>query len=358
MNNSIIKAGAASLLFVLSLVAAVPAFAQSNKTESAVAEIALYQGQNRQQRLIEGARKEGELSLYHSMPPEDMGPLIEAFTKKYGIKVKDWRASSSSLTQRITTEARGGRFEVDIVEDNGPGVEAVYREKLLQQVRSPNHDNMMPAAILAHKEWVGYGIDVFVQAYNTNKVKKEELPKSYQDLLDPKWKGRLGIEAEDQDWFAVLVQELGQEKGTKLFKDIVDTNGISVRKGHSLLTQMVASGEVPLGLTIYNYKPAQLKQKGAPIESFIIPPGIAYFRGIGLLKKAPHPHAALLFYDFMLSDEAQQILAKRFNVPASRKIDTPEKKMQLKFIDPGLSLDMMDKWTKAYEDAVIKRVRQ
>jgi iron(III) transport system substrate-binding protein len=358
MRHPTVKASAALFLLGLSFHIAIPAFAQASKTGPAAAEIALYQGENRQQRLIEGAKKEGEITIYHSMPVEDMTPIAEAFTKKYGIKVKSWRASSSSVTQRIITEARGGRSEVDLVEDNGPGVEAVFREKLLQQVRTLSHDNMMPQAIFAHKEWVGYAIDIFVQAYNTDKVKKEELPKTYQDLLDPKWKGRLGIEAEDHDWFAVLVQELGQEKGTRLFKDIVDTNGLSVRKGHSLLTQLVASGEVPLGLTIYNYKPPQLKQKGAPIASFIIPPAIGYFRGIGLLKKAPRPHAALLFYDFMLSDEAQQILTRNFNVPASKRIDAPEKRIPLKFIDPTLSLDMNEKWVKAYEEAVTKRVKQ
>jgi iron(III) transport system substrate-binding protein len=352
-----IKAGAASFLLSLNFYAVTLAFAQTNKAEPAVAEIALLQGENRLQRLMEGARKEGELNLYSSMPVGDINALTDVFTKKYGVKVKIWRAGSEAVLQRVVTEGRGGRFEVDIVENSVPSMEALHREKLLQQVRSPAHADIMPQAIPAHKEWIGSTLDIFVQAYNTNKVKKEELPKSYQDLLDPKWKGRLGIEGEDQHWFALLVQELGQEKGTKLFKDIVDTNGISVRKGHSLLANLVASGEVPLGLTLYNYAPEQLKQKGAPIQSFIIPPAIAQFRAVGLLRKAPHPHAAMLWYDFMLSDEGQQILTKRFNIPASKKIDTPEKSLSLKFIDPAQFLDMNDKWIKAYEEAVTKRAR-
>ncbi|MDB5762535.1 MAG: fbpA 3 [Herminiimonas sp.] len=354
MNNLTIKAAAALLLF--GLFAGIPAFAQSNKTALSVAEIAMLQGDNRQQRLIEGAKKEGELTLYNVMPVSDMTPVMDAFTKKYGIKVKAWRAGSEAVLQRIVTEAHGGRFEVDIVENNSPEMEALHREKLLQQVKSPSHDDIMPQALPAHREWVGNTIDIFVQAYNTSKIKKEELPKSYQDLLDPKWKGRLGIEAEDQGWFALLIQELGPEKGTKLFRDIINTNGISVRKGHSLLANLVASGEVPLALTALNYAPAQLKQKGAPIDSFIISPGIAYFRGIGLAKKAPHPYAAMLYYDFMQSEEAQQILAKRFKIPVSRKIDTPEKKLHLKFIDPAAAIDMNDKWIKVYEDTVTKRV--
>ncbi len=227
----------------------------------------------------------------------------------------------------------------------------------LQQAKSPYYGDLMPQAIPAHNEWVGTFIDIFVQGYNTDKIKKEELPVAYQDLLDPKWKGRLGIEAGDQHWFAAVMQELGQAKGTKLFKDIVDANGISVRKGHALLTNLVASGEVPLGLTLYSNKPVQLKEKGAPIDWFVIAPVIAQFRTIGLLRKAPHPHAAMLFYDFMLS-EAQRILSRQYYVPASNSIDAPLKKLPLKFIDPGVFLDMNDKWIKMFEETVTKRAKQ
>jgi iron(III) transport system substrate-binding protein len=352
VNRSIIKTSVASLLLSVNFYGATAAAA-----EPTVAEIALLQGEGRQQRLIEGAKKEGELALYNVMPSSDMAPVIDAFSKKYGIKVKAWRSGSEAVLQRIVNESRGGRFEVDVIENNAPEMEALYREKLLQKVSSPTHADIIAQAVPAHKEWVGNTIDIFMLAYNTNKVKKEELPKTYQDLLDPKWKGRLGIEAEDQHWFALLVRELGQEKGTKLFRDIVDANGISVRKGHSLLANLVASGEVPLALTVLNYAPDQLKQKGAPIESFSLSPSIAYFRGIGLARKAPHPHAAMLFYDYLQGDEAQQILAKRFKIPVSKKIGKHEEKQALKFIDPAQFLDLNAKWITAYEETVTKRVK-
>ncbi len=216
MNNSMVKACAALSLLSLNFHAAIPAFAQSKKAESTVAEMALYQGQDRFQRLIEGAKKEGELTYYQSRP--DVGPALDAFTKKYGIKVKNWRASGETVLQRVLTEARGGRLDVDIVETSSPQLEALRREKLLQRVNSPYHGELMPAAIPGHKEWVGTVFHVFVAAYNTDKVKKEELPKTYQDLLDPKWKGRLGIEADDHAWFATLVQVLGEEKGEETFQ--------------------------------------------------------------------------------------------------------------------------------------------
>ena len=356
MNLSFDKVRVTVLLLGLNFLA-VAAFAQSKKAESSVGEIASFQGADRLQRLLEGAKKEGELNLYGSMTAGDMVPIVEAFSKKYGIKVNNWRSGSENVLKKVISEAQGGRFEVDVVENNAPEMEALHREKLLQPVKSPYHDDLMRQALPAHREWAGTFIDVFVQGYNTDKVKKEELPQAYEDLLDSKWKGRLGIEAEDQHWFAAVVQELGQEKGETLFKNIVNANGMSVRKGHALLAQMVASGEVPLGLTLYSHTPAQLKEKGARIDWFVIPPAIAQFRTIGILKKAPHPHAAMLFYEFMLS-EGQQILSKRHYVPTGSKIDSPLKKLPLKFIDPGLFLNMNDKWIKTYEESVTKRAKQ
>lgn len=235
-------------------------------------------------------------------------------------------------------------------------MESLHREKLLQQVKSPYQGDLMPQAIPAHKEWVGITVDLFVQGYNTEKIKKEDLPKTYQDLLDPKWKGRLGIEATDQHWFAYVLRELGQEKGIKLFKDIVATNGVSVRQGHSLLGQLVASGEVPLALTLYSWSPDQLKQKGAPIERFNISQPIGQFSGVGLLKKAPHPHAAVLFYDFVLTD-GQEILSKETAIATSSKFDVAQKKVPIKFIDPAEYLDNSEKWLQTFNEVFVKRTQ-
>jgi len=297
------------------LAAATPAAAQTT-----VADIALYQGADRAQRLIEGAKKEGTLTLYGSAPPDDLAVLTAAFEKKYGVKVRVWRASSETIVQRGVTEMRAGRYEADVFETNGPDMEALYREKVFQEVKSPHLADLLPGAIMPHREWVGTRLNVFVAAYNTKLVKKEELPRSFEDLLNPKWKGRLGIEASDFDWFATVAGEIGEAKATKLFREIVTANGISVRKGHTLLTNLVVAGEVPLALTTYHYKAEQLKKDGAPIDWFILPPTVARFQGVGLARRAPHPHAAVLFFDFMLTD-AQEILSKRDFTPASRKIE-------------------------------------
>ena len=331
-----------------------PAFAADPQPS---ASIATYTGADRMQRLIEGAKKEGEITIYTSAPSDDMMALTAAFEKKYGIKAKVWRASSEKVLGRGITEARGNRFDADVYETNGPELEALHREKLLQLVKSPSLGDLVPQAILPHGEWVSTRINIFTAAYNTNLIKKEDLPKTYQDLLNPKWKGKLGIEAEDADWFAGVVADIGEEAGLKLFRDIVAANGLSVRKGHTLLTNLVASGEVPIALTIYNYKAEQLKNKGAPVDWFVIGKNaIARPNGIGVARKSPHPHAAVLFYEFCITD-AQQIFQQRDFVPTSKKIDTALTKIPLKFVDVKTSLDDDAKWTKLYTEIITKQSR-
>jgi iron(III) transport system substrate-binding protein len=193
-------------------------------------------------------------------------------------------------------------------------------------------------------------------AYNTKQVKVAELPKTYQDLLDPKWKGKLGIEAEDLDWFASVVSNLGEARALKLFRDIAAANGLSVRKGHTLLTNLVVSGEVPVALTVYQYKAEQLKNGGAPIDWFLLPPVVARFQGVALARRAPHPHAAVLWIDFMLTD-AQELLRRRDFLPASLKANPGLATMALAFVDPAQVLDEHDKWARLYKEVIAAGAR-
>lgn len=354
MNRKIIRnAGAAA--WCLAVLAMGSAWAE--KPFATMDEAARYAGADRTARLVEGAKKEGALNIYTSAQSDDLGAVTAAFEKKYGVKVNTWRSSSEKVLQRALTEARSKRHTVDVLETNGPELETLHREKVLQKIASPVLADLILPALRPHGEWVGTRINVFSQAYNTKLVKKEDLPKRWEDLLDPKWKGKLGIEAEDADWLAGILSDLGEERGTKLFRDIVAKNGMSVRKGHTLLTQLVSAGEVALALTVYNYKAEQLKSKGAPIEWFNIGTAIARANGIGIAKNAPNFHAAILFFDFELSEEGQQILAKRDFVPTNKKIDTPLNKIPLKFVDPKVALDEDAKWTKLYEDIFVKQLK-
>jgi iron(III) transport system substrate-binding protein len=323
------------------------ALAQSSR----VAEVAAYQGADRQQRLVEGARREKELTFYSSLPPEDISALVSVFDRKYGIKVKVWRADSESFLQRILSESRARRFEVDVMEGSSSALEPLFRENLLTEVTSPYLADIMPGAIAPHRQWVAIYLSLFVQAYNTNLIHKDSLPSSYADLVRPRWKGKLGIEAEDFDWFAEVVQALGEERGLRLFRDIMATNGISVRKGHSLLNNLVAAGEVPLALTDYGFLAEQSKRKGAPLDWFVIAPAVARPTAQGMARNAPHPHAAVLFYDFLISD-AQPILASRQFMPVSRNSEALYKG-PLKLINSAVMLDQARKWQDLFQKTII-----
>jgi len=130
-----------------------------------------YEGPDREKVLVQGAKKEGEVMLYTSLVPEDLSAISAAFEKKYGVKLKVWRANSEKVLQRAVTEARAGRNDADVVETNGPQLESLYREKGLQPLRSPHIKDLMPQALQKHGHWVGTRINMFVQSYNTKLVK-------------------------------------------------------------------------------------------------------------------------------------------------------------------------------------------
>ena len=317
--------------------------------------LALYEGADRLARITTAAKQEGSLTLYTTIAEKDLPALIKPFESKYGIKVNVWRAGTDKVLQRALAETAAKRHEFDAVHFGAPEMEALAREKVLQPVNSPTYKLLQAGSVPAHKEWAATLLSVWVQAYNTSLIKKEDLPKTYADLLDPKWQGKLGIEAKNQDWFQSVVDVMGGgEKGLKFFSDLVAKNGISPRTGHTLLTNLVVSGEVPLALTVYNYMPEQAKKKGAPVDWFALEPAIARSNAVGVARKSPHPHAALLFHEYMLTD-AQALMVGIDYVPTNTTVASPLKGVRIVITDPIRSLDDAEKWGKLFDDTVIKK---
>ena len=341
------------MLYFAALATALPVFARAQSLQ----ELALYQGADRQQRLAEGARKEGSLNYYTTAPIEYASRLTEPFAKRYGVKISIWRARSEIVLQRVLTEARAGNASVDVVTVFSPAAETLRRENLLQEVRSPHHRDLIPLAVPAHREWVATLQHVFVQAYNTDKVGKEELPRAYRDLLSPKWKGKLAIEGDDHEWLSSVIADMGQAEGERFFRDLVAQNGISVRSGHALLTNLVASGEVPLALAVYQYSVEQAKKKGSPIDWFVIGPAVSITNSVAVPKRAPHPHAALLFYDHIIGPEGQRTLAGIGYVPTHTRVESPVKGVELKSLDAAALVDEQEKSTRLFEEIIVKRAR-
>ncbi len=311
------------------------------------------QGDDRASRLEAGARKEREVVMYTSLNLKDSVPLTETFEKRTGIKVQLWRTSSEKVVQRAVTEARAGRFACDILETNGPEMEAMYRERLLDEFYSPNFKDLPPAAFPKHRHYVADRFNFFTIGYNTSLVKPDEVPQSYEELVLPKWAGRVGMEASDVDWFGAMVKTMGEEKGMAFFRKLADSRP-QLRTGHTLMAELVASGEIPLAIAIYNHNIERLTVKGAPTRWKAINPTFGRPNAIGVARRAPRPHAAMVFVDFMLSKEGQTIIRDRNRVPSSLSVDTHLNKFAFHMIDPVITLDENDKWEKLWSDLFLK----
>jgi iron(III) transport system substrate-binding protein len=308
------------------------------------------EGPERARLVAEGAKREGAVTLYSSVADKDLRRLVAEFERRYAIKVSVYRAGKDKVLSRVITEARGGRNEVDVIHNPSPEMEVLHREKLLQPVVSPLHATLIPEAVAPHREWAGPRVYLFVQAYNTTKVKPEEVPRSWRDLADPRWKGRLAIEEKEVEWFHALMQAMGEEQGLALFRQIVATNGLSVRRGNALITNMVAAGEVPFALTLYSYLPDQARRAGAPVQWIALPPTVAATDAVGISARPAHPHAAVLLYDFLLGD-GQKLLGELHHVVSNKRIAPELKRLDVRFIDPG-ALIGDERWTKIYENTI------
>jgi iron(III) transport system substrate-binding protein len=336
--------------FLLSLAVALPAFAQDS--------LLRYEGADRVQKVLPAAKKEGSFTLYTSFAEKDLPRLTAAFEKRYGVKVKVWRSASEKVLQRAVVETSAGRHDFDAVHTSALEMEALYREKVLQPVAPAHGVELLAGATRPHRAWTATYLSFWVQAYNTNMVKKADLPRTYQDLLDPKWKGKLGIEARVPEWYATVAMDMGEEKGIRFFRELVAKNGISVRGGHTLLNNLVIAGDVPLALTMYQYITEGAKRQGAPVDWFVLEPAVARMSGVGISRHASHPNAALLFYEFMLSTEAQQLLLEMDYVPTLSKLPSPLANRRFTLVDPAIALDHREKWDNSFQEVIVKRSSQ
>ena len=315
--------------------------------------IYLYKGADRAERLVAKAREEGTLTFYTSMATTESGPLAQAFEKKYGVKVQLWRALSENVLQRALTEARGGRRSVDVVETNAPEVEALAREQVVAEFDSPHLADLPAWAIPSHRRWASDRANLWVTGYNTGKVKRDELPASIDGFADPKWKGRLSIEATDDDWMYGVTQFMGEERGREFFRRLAAQKP-EMRKGHILVAQLVAAGELAVCLTVYSGNADSIKAKGGPIDWVAVEPLVGRPQALALAKNAPHPHAALLFADFILSAEGQKLLADMGRVPSSRTQKTLLDQHKSVMIDPIKWIDEAPKWRKVWNELFLQ----
>ncbi len=312
-----------------------------------------YRGSDRDQRLVAKAREEGVVTFYTSMSTTESGPLAQAFEKKYGIKVQLWRALSENVLQRALSEARASRRAMDIVETNAPQVEAMAREQVVAQFFSPHFADLRPWALPPHRLWASDRANLWVTGYNTQKVKREELPAALDSFADLKWQDRISIEATDSDWMYGVISYWGEERGLEFFRRLAARKP-QMRKGHILVAQLVAAGELPICLTIYSANADSIKSKGGPIDWVAVEPLVGRPQAVALARNAPHPNAALLFADFILSPDGMQLLKDMGRLPSSRAQKSLLDGHDYVMIDPIKWTDEAPRWEKVWNELFLK----
>jgi iron(III) transport system substrate-binding protein len=258
--------------------------------------------------LLAGAKAEGQLTVYSSTNEQEGLPLWKLFEDATGVKVNYVRGAESPLQAKIAIEARTGQHSWDV--HNASTVNMVP-ENLVLQFEPPNAKDVMPEARDPNKRWYGVYAGYSVPQYNTNLVKSDELPKTFEDFLTRKqWVGKLAIEATDRDWMDAILQFYGRDKGLKLLRDIQATLKPVVLDGHFAMARQIAAGEYPISLLNYSMLTTNLKQQGAPTDFLVLDPVHLWFGMVGVNKNAPHPNAAKLAANFLLSREAQEFSAQ------------------------------------------------
>jgi iron(III) transport system substrate-binding protein len=257
--------------------------------------------------LIESSKREGEVVFYASMNLSEANALIGEFEKRFPpIKVRLQRTGSEKLLTRVLTEYRAKKTFADVIQTVEFSMHIFHRTGVLGRYLSPEN-SVYPKEFKEDGFWTTVYYNAYVTAYNTKLVAKSALPKNYDDLLEPKWKGKLLMEGTKAEWFAGMLQILGQERGMKYMRELAKQQP-SPREGHELLAQLVAAGEGFFDINIPASSVERVKERGAPIDWIALGPVPAVMVGAGLATGSPHPNAAKLFLDFLLTREGQKII--------------------------------------------------
>jgi len=270
--------------------------------------------------LLAAAKLEGELIVYGSMNDEEALPFWQLFQDASGIKVNYARSSDANILARIGIEHRARQRSWDLV-----ATTPVYRlpDEVLLQFDPPEAKNLIPQARAANRRWYGVYGNYNSPAYNTNFVKKADLPKTYEEFLNHReWAGRIAIDTTDSEWLSGIFTYYGEERGRKLVQDIVATLKPVVVDGHLVVARSVGAGEYWVALNNYTGLTINVQLSGAPTDFWALDPVGLAFGSVGVNSQAPHPKAAQLAANFMLSREAEQFLTKKGRLPTRTDVET------------------------------------
>ena len=255
--------------------------------------------------LINGAKAEGDLVVYSSMRQDQLSPFTQLFRKRYPfLKVTAFRVSGQRQATKVGTEFRAGRHQVDVLSALSATAYQEKKQGIIDPYFSPERKFFPKAYVDREGYFTPLYVVPIVLGYNIGQVKRNEVPQSYEDLLDPQWKRKMLLDTDDFEWFAGLLSHFGREKGLAYMKKLAQQD-LSMRRGRTLQTQLVIAGERPVGIALHGHSVLDFEEKGAPISWAILDPYMAKPNVIMLVRHAPHPHAAALYIDWALSQEGQ-----------------------------------------------------
>jgi len=303
--------------------------------------------------LIEGARKEGSVAIYTAMALESSKALVDKFQEKYPfIKAELYRASNISTLNRLLMEAKAKKRTNDVVITTGDITQALKENGVLAKYLSPE-SKFYPEGF---KDKEGYWTDVFITVhsvvYNTRLVAPKDVPVKYKDLLNPKWKGKLGINLNNIMWIPAITRTMGEQEGMEFLKALAQHNPV-VRNGGTLTVLLVSAGETAMAVSVNANNVEDVKAKGAPVDWARLKEPIYGEVHPGALNAfAPHPNAAKLFLDFASSQEGQELILK-FGSVSSRKGMRPSPSIKAEDVIPLLPRSGKD---TAYYNELIRKI--
>jgi iron(III) transport system substrate-binding protein len=308
--------------------------------------------QQRDDTLVKMAKDEGELSLYTSNV--SLQSFVDAFTAKYSIPVKVYQATSESILQRVTQESKANHQGADIVETNGTELTVLGRDGTLYPYRSALRDKVRPEGQL--DDWTATRFNMFVVAWNTDKIHDGQQPASVEALAEPSWKGRVSLEVADTDWYATLYQyflDKGRPQADvdRMFSAIAAN--AKVVNGRTTQVQLLGAGQFDVAASAYPHNVDTAAADGAPIgwrppSGKPIQPVVLRPNGAGLLANAAHPAAAVLFMDFLLSEQGQQIVADSHQLGSVLNDHDPLQGVETVTVDVPTYLDQAKDWNDRY----------
>lgn len=302
---------------------------------------------------LSAAKAEGALVVYSSTNEQEGLRLWKVFEEATGVKVEYVRGSDSALMSRMAIEFRANQKSYDIVHTTTVNK---MPPQMLAQFEPAEAKYLRPEARDPDRRWYGVYANYNAPAYNTAHVKASELPKSYEDFLQHKeWAGKIAIDGTDSEWLRAILTHYGEEKGTKLVKELVATLKPVVTDGHLAMARSVGAGEYWVALNNYVNLTLNVKLHGSPIEFWALDPVALFFGQVGINARAPHPNAARLAANFLLSKEAEAFQAKSGRLPTRPDVQSNppgvvETLTKQKVVTVLLSPQEERKWQKLFDE--------